>query len=87
MSFFSPDAGHLIKAGTAGATTGKGIEATEPGIESLSGSYFVDRRPVEPDIRGRDDTAASRLWDLSARATGCTIRSPHPADGGTVPER
>jgi len=61
--------------------------ATEPGIESLSGSYFVDRRPVEPDIRGRDDTAASRLWDLSARATDCTIRSPHPADGGTVPER
>jgi len=60
--------------------------ATQPGIEPLSGSYFVDGRPVEPDTRGRDD-AAARLWDLSARATDCTIRSPHPADGGTVPGR
>ena len=61
--------------------------ATEPGIEPLSGSYFVDGRPVEPDARGRDDAAAARLWDLSAAATGCTIRSPHATGGGTVPAR
>ena len=44
---------------------------TEPDIESLSGSYFSDEQPIEPNEAALDDDAAARLWDASVAATEC----------------
>lgn len=38
---------------------------TEPGIESLSGSYFEKRKPVRPAAAASDEAMARRIWDLS----------------------
>ena len=43
--------------------------AGEPGLETTSGRYFQDSKEVEPSQAARDDEAARRLWDLSARMT------------------
>jgi len=45
--------------------------ATEPGIESLSGSYFSDERLVDPNTAALDESAAARLWNKSVAATEC----------------
>ncbi|KAM9777451.1 retinol dehydrogenase 12-like [Neosynchiropus ocellatus] len=39
----------------------------QEGIEPLSGSYFSCCAPQQVCARARDDAAAGRLWDLSAR--------------------
>ncbi len=44
--------------------------ATDPALDGVSGRYFVRYREAEPSLAGRDDAAATRLWDLLIRATG-----------------
>lgn len=39
-------------------------------VEDVSGGYFIDRRPAAPSPAARDDAAARRLWEVSARMTG-----------------
>ncbi|XP_026578898.1 dehydrogenase/reductase SDR family member 13-like [Pseudonaja textilis] len=46
--------------------------ATEEGIESLSGRYFVDCRPKVPWPQARDDQVAKKLWEFSERLLGLT---------------
>ncbi|MBM4247589.1 MAG: SDR family oxidoreductase [Deltaproteobacteria bacterium] len=44
--------------------------ASSPDVANVTGRYFVKRREKMPGRHARDDAAARRLWDESARMTG-----------------
>jgi NAD(P)-dependent dehydrogenase (short-subunit alcohol dehydrogenase family) len=53
-------------------TAEKGAEtivylASSPDVAAISGEYFYKCRPATPAAGGRDDAAASRLWNESAK--------------------
>jgi hypothetical protein len=41
--------------------------ASSPDVATISGGYFYERRLAHPTRHAQDDTAARRLWDLTAR--------------------
>jgi len=43
--------------------------AAAPEVEGVSGQYFMERRAVPSSRASRDEAAAERLWELSARMT------------------
>lgn len=49
--------------------------ASAPGIESMSGGYFVKMRPAKTSKVAKDDDAARRLWEVSERLVGLTSSS------------
>jgi len=44
--------------------------ASSPEVAGVSGRYFYRNRPVEPSKQARNDVAAQRLWDETAKLTG-----------------
>jgi retinol dehydrogenase 12 len=44
--------------------------ASSPDVAAISGEYFYKCRPATPTAGGRDDAAASRLWNESAILAG-----------------
>jgi NAD(P)-dependent dehydrogenase (short-subunit alcohol dehydrogenase family) len=44
--------------------------ASSPDVSASSGEYFYKCRPATPTAGGRDDTAANRLWNESAKFAG-----------------
>ena len=59
-------------AKTFAITPEKGAEtivylASSPDVAAISGEYFYKCRPATPTAGGRDDAAASRLWNESAK--------------------
>ena len=44
--------------------------ASSPDVASISGEYFYKCRPATPTAGGRDDAAAHRLWNESAKIAG-----------------
>jgi NAD(P)-dependent dehydrogenase (short-subunit alcohol dehydrogenase family) len=44
--------------------------ASSPDVAAISGEYFYKCRPATPTAGGRDDVAASRLWNESAKIAG-----------------
>ena len=44
--------------------------ASSPDVVTVTGKYFVDRRPTESARQSYDAGAARRLWDASVRMTG-----------------
>lgn len=44
-----------------------------PEVEGLSGRYFADRKERSPHRLARDEVAARRLWDESAKLTGLPV--------------
>ncbi len=44
--------------------------ASSPDVASTSGEYFYKCLPATPTAGGRDDVAAKRLWDESAKLAG-----------------
>jgi NAD(P)-dependent dehydrogenase (short-subunit alcohol dehydrogenase family) len=44
--------------------------ASSPKVAGVTGEYFVDERIVPLPAAARDDAAARRLWEISARMTG-----------------
>ncbi|MFO0997438.1 MAG: SDR family NAD(P)-dependent oxidoreductase [Alphaproteobacteria bacterium] len=44
--------------------------AASPAISGATGGYFVRSRPKTPSREARDDAAARRLWDETARLAG-----------------
>jgi NAD(P)-dependent dehydrogenase (short-subunit alcohol dehydrogenase family) len=44
--------------------------ATSPEVESVTGKYFVDCKPVRSDPVSYDQAIAERLWEVSAEMTG-----------------
>ncbi|KAL2080333.1 hypothetical protein ACEWY4_024126 [Coilia grayii] len=59
----------LMKTPKQGAQTSIYCAVTE-GLEVHSGCYFSDCRLKEPAPEGKDDVAAMKLWDLSAKLVG-----------------
>ena len=44
--------------------------ASSPDVSAISGEYFYKCRPAIPTAGGRDDNAANRLWNESAKLAG-----------------
>jgi NAD(P)-dependent dehydrogenase (short-subunit alcohol dehydrogenase family) len=44
--------------------------ASSPEVNAISGEYFYKCQPATPTAGGRDDEAAKRLWDESAKLAG-----------------
>jgi NAD(P)-dependent dehydrogenase (short-subunit alcohol dehydrogenase family) len=44
--------------------------ASSPDLDGVTGQYFAKRRLSQPSSAARDDAAAARLWELSAKLTG-----------------
>lgn len=44
--------------------------ASSPDVSAISGEYFYKCRPATPTAGGRDDAAANRLWNESAKLAG-----------------
>ncbi|MEO7205199.1 MAG: SDR family NAD(P)-dependent oxidoreductase [Steroidobacteraceae bacterium] len=44
--------------------------ASAPDVAALNGEYFYKCRPATPTAGGRDDAAADRLWNESAKLAG-----------------
>ena len=44
--------------------------ASSPDVEGVTGKYFVREREVESDPVSYDETAASKLWEVSEEMTG-----------------
>jgi len=44
--------------------------AASPEVSRATGEYFIDERPVSLPAAARDDEAARRLWEISARMVG-----------------
>lgn len=64
------------------ATPEKGAEtsiylASAPELATVSGEYFVKKRPHKPASRALDDTCARRLWDWSERAVDSALPGAH----------
>ncbi|HEX3396944.1 MAG TPA: SDR family NAD(P)-dependent oxidoreductase [Steroidobacteraceae bacterium] len=62
-------------AKTFAITPEKGAEtivylASSPEVAAISGEYFYQCRPATPTAAGRDDAAARRLWEQSAKLAG-----------------
>ena len=74
---FGDGSGGLLSTGiriakTFAITPEKGAEtivylASSPDVAAISGEYFYKCRPATPTAGGRDDAAASRLWNESAK--------------------
>ena len=47
--------------------------ASSPDVAATSGEYFYKCRPATPTAGGRDDAAASRLWNESAKLAGIEV--------------
>ncbi|XP_066530490.1 retinol-DH_like_SDR_c domain-containing protein [Hoplias malabaricus] len=59
----------LMKTPKQGAQTTIYCAITE-GLEKLSGCYFSDCKLMEPAPEAKDDLAAMRMWDVSAKLVG-----------------
>uniref|UniRef100_A0A671QU00 Zgc:153441 n=1 Tax=Sinocyclocheilus anshuiensis TaxID=1608454 RepID=A0A671QU00_9TELE len=59
----------LMKTPSQGAQTSIYCAVAE-GLESHSGCYFSDCKLKEPAPEGKDDLAALRLWEISAKLVG-----------------
>ena len=44
--------------------------ATTPELENVTGQYLAKHTPIQPSQLARDQAAAQRLWEISARLTG-----------------
>ncbi len=44
--------------------------AASPDVQGVTGKYFEDGQVVEPAPLARDESLATRLWDVSARMVG-----------------
>lgn len=44
--------------------------ASAPDVQGISGKYFADRKPVEPDSAAKVEADQERLWSVSLAQTG-----------------
>jgi retinol dehydrogenase 14 len=59
----------FMKTPAKGAATSIFL-ASSPEVEGVSGQYFANSRPKKSSDRSRDQTAAARLWQVSADLVG-----------------
>jgi NAD(P)-dependent dehydrogenase (short-subunit alcohol dehydrogenase family) len=73
---YGPDQQEIMNRGATpdmGARTSIYV-ATAPDLEGVTGQYFQDAAPAETGPVARDDEAARRLWEVSARLVGLPPR-------------
>ena len=58
----------FLKTPESGARTSVFL-AVAPAVERLTGLYFIDLEPARPSQAARDESAARRLWRISAELT------------------
>lgn len=68
FKFILSISGPLMRSPEKGAQTPVYL-ASSPKVENVTGQYFVDRRPVKSSAPTYDESAARRLWDISAELT------------------
>jgi len=61
----------LLRSPEKGAETGIYL-ASDQDVADVTGEYFKDKKPIKPSRTARDDSAASDLWEVSARLVGLT---------------
>ncbi|MEE8583124.1 MAG: SDR family oxidoreductase [Dehalococcoidales bacterium] len=64
--------GPLMRSPEKGAQTPVYL-ASSPKVQNVTGRYFVNRRPVKSSASTYDESAARRLWDISAELTKLEI--------------
>jgi NAD(P)-dependent dehydrogenase (short-subunit alcohol dehydrogenase family) len=69
-----PIAGNAL-ARTFGAKPEEGAEtsiylAASPDVQSVTGKYFVRKKPAASSRESHDEASARRLWEVSERLTG-----------------
>ncbi len=64
--------GPLMRSPESGASTVIYL-ASAPAVGGRSGGYYVSGKLREPSRAARDDQAARRLWEISARLTGVGV--------------
>jgi NAD(P)-dependent dehydrogenase (short-subunit alcohol dehydrogenase family) len=50
--------------------------ASSPEVATQTGGYYVKRQRRDPSAAARDDTAATKLWEVSEKLTGLTPARP-----------
>jgi NAD(P)-dependent dehydrogenase (short-subunit alcohol dehydrogenase family) len=71
---FVPFIRPFMKSPTQGAATSIHL-ASAPGLEQVTGRFFADSKPKKSAQRSYDETAAARLWQVSADLVGLTRRA------------
>jgi NAD(P)-dependent dehydrogenase (short-subunit alcohol dehydrogenase family) len=71
MGLMLPVVRPFMKSPEEGARTSVHL-ASSPAVEGVSGQYFVNERPARSSRASYDETAAARLWDVSARLVHLT---------------
>jgi NAD(P)-dependent dehydrogenase (short-subunit alcohol dehydrogenase family) len=72
---FTPYMRRFMKAPAEGAATSIYL-ASAPDLEQVTGSYFVNSKPKRSSKRSYEETAAARLWQVSADLVGLTTTEP-----------
>jgi retinol dehydrogenase-14 len=75
---FIPFLRRFMKTPVEGAATSIHL-ASAPGLEQVSGGYFVDRKPKTSSKPSYDQAAAARLWQVSADLVGLTPAGDTPS--------
>jgi NAD(P)-dependent dehydrogenase (short-subunit alcohol dehydrogenase family) len=73
VRLFLPLVHHHSLTPEQGASTAVYLAAS-PEVAGVTGKYFVREREVASDLVARDETAAKKLWEISAAMTGLSSR-------------
>jgi retinol dehydrogenase-14 len=65
----------MMKTPAQGAATSIHV-ASFPGLEQVTGQYFVDNEPRKSSKRSYDQATAARLWRVSAKMVGLEAQPP-----------
>ncbi len=68
---FVPFVRPFLKTPVQGAATSI-LLASSPDLEQVSGRYFANSKPKRSSKASYDQTAAARLWQVSAELVGLT---------------
>jgi hypothetical protein len=73
----------FMKTPAQGAATSIHL-ASAPELEQVTGRYFADSKPKKSSKLSYDETAAARLWQISADLVGLTATLAIPSRPPTV---
>ncbi len=71
-NFFYRFASPFLKSPEQGAETSVDL-ASSPQVEGVTGKYFDNKKAVSANPVSQDESAAKRLWEISAKLTGISL--------------
>ena len=71
----------FLKTPQQGAATSIHLTSS-PAVEGITGQYFANSKPKTSSEHSHDETAAARLWQISADLVGLTVGGGNQTDGG-----